>query len=202
MEPVDGTTGESAKEGRMKAIYVMGPPTEVYTDDGGEFKSVFTEYLKAQGVKQIVTRRHAMFAERFTRYLRIRLRARQLKQNKPWEALVHKIVQQYNSTAHSTTRMTPNEAQEDKNALDVKLSLVMQAKRDRRYPPLGKGDRVKIYQKKTRGEEQKEIVPVWQEKVYTVKDIEWDNGHDYYELDPKPVGLKAKYLRHELLKVS
>ena len=98
--------------------------------------------------------------------------------------------------------MAPNEAEDDKNALDVKLQLVMQAKRDRKYPPLSKGDSVKIYQKKSRGEEKKEIVPVWQEKVYKVKEIEWDDGKEYFELDPRPQGLKAKYLRHELLKVS
>jgi hypothetical protein len=202
VEPVDGTTAEDAKDGMLKAFYVMGPPKEVFTDDGGEFKGVFDEYLKAQGVKHITTRRHAMFAERFTRYLRFRLRQRQLKFNKQWESLVHKIVQQYNSNPHTTTHMSPNEAQDDRNALDVKLQLVMQAKRDRKYPPLHEGDQVKIYQKKSRGEEKKEIVPVWQGKIYTVKQIEWDDGKEYFELDPRPQGLKAKYLRHELMKVS
>ena len=45
-------------------------------------------------------------------------------------------------------------------------------------------------------------MPVWQEKVYKVKEIEWDDGKEYFELDPRPQGLKLKYLRHELLKVS
>ena len=76
------------------------------------------------------------------------------------------IVKNYNKgtdekPTHETTKLSPNEGHEDKNALDVKLNLVMQAKRNRSYPPLSKGDEVKIHQKKTRGEETKEIVPLW-----------------------------------------
>jgi len=63
----------------------------------------------------------------------------ELKLNKPWEELVYKIVHQYNSTAHAATRMSPNEAEEDKHALDVKLNLLMQAKRACRYPRLRRG---------------------------------------------------------------
>ena len=84
----------------------------------------------------------------------------------------------------------------------MKLNLAMQAKRDRKYPPISDGDKVKIFQKKTRGEEQKEIVPNWSANVYTVKEIEHRAGGELYVLDPRPTGLKAKYMRHELLKVS
>jgi len=45
-------------------------------------------------------------------------------------------------------------------------------------------------------------VPVWQGKTYTIKNIEWDDRHEYFVLDPRPVGLKERYLGHELLKVS
>ena len=45
-------------------------------------------------------------------------------------------------------------------------------------------------------------MPVWQGKVYTVKEVEWEDGKEYFTLDPHPQGLKAKYLRHELLKVN
>ena len=71
-----------------------------------------------------------------------------------------------------------------------------------KYPPISEGDQVKIFQKKTRGEEQKEIVPNWSPNVYTVKEIEHRAGGQLYVLDPRPAGLKAKYMRHELLKVS
>ena len=84
----------------------------------------------------------------------------------------------------------------------MKLQLVMQAKRDRSYPPRGEGDEVKIYQKKARGEEKKEIVPVWSQPTFKVKAVTWEDGKEYFELEPRPVGLKAKYLRHELLKVG
>ena len=86
--------------------------------------------------------------------------------------------------------------------MDVKLNLVMQAKHDRKYPPLEEGDKVKIFQKKTRGEEKKEVVPHWSPNTYTVIEIQHTKTGQLYKLDPPPVGLKDKYMRHELLKVS
>lgn len=117
------------------------------------------------------------------------------------------IVKNYNKgtdekPTHATTKVSPEEGHKDENALEVKLNPVMQAKRDRSYPPLSKGDKVKIYQKKTRGEEKKEIAPVWSQPTFKVKEITWDDGKEYFELEPRPVGLKAVYLRHELLKVG
>ena len=205
--PVEGTTSEDSVKGMKKAMEDLGPPIEVYTDDGGEFKGAFATYLEGQNIKHIVTRRHAMFAERFTRYLRWHLRDRQKRFGGDWGVWASDIVKNYNKgteekPTHTTTKLSPDEGHKDENALDVKLNLVMQAKRDRNYPPLEEGDRVKIYQKKTRGEEKKEIVPVWSPDTFRVKEVTREGNHEYYELDPKPVGLKAKYLRHELLKVG
>ena len=46
------------------------------------------------------------------------------------------------------------------------------------------------------------MVPVWSPATFAVKEIKFINAHELYVLDPKPVGLKAEYLRHELLKVG
>ena len=207
VKPVEGTTAKDATEGMKEAVTVMGPPKEVYTDDGGEFKAEFEKYLKGQDIQHIITRRHAMFAERFTRYLRWHLRDMQKQHNEDWVSLLPYVLKAYNKgttsrPVHSTTKVTPDEAHDDKNALEVKLGIVMAAKRDRKYPPMSVGDKVKIYQKKSRGEEKNEIVPVWSTTVFTIKDITMDNDHEYYELNPQPVGLKKMWLRHELLKVG
>ena len=45
-------------------------------------------------------------------------------------------------------------------------------------------------------------MPVWSQPTFRVKAVTWEDGKEYFELEPRPVGLKAKYLRHELLKVG
>ena len=45
--------------------------------------------------------------------------------------------------------MTPNEAKESKNHVKVFLNINEKAKYNRKYPPLKKGDYVRIYIKKT-----------------------------------------------------
>ena len=204
---IDGTTPEEALKGMVKAIEQLGPPKEVFTDDGGEFKGQFAAYLKEQGIQHIVTRNHAMFAERFTRYLRWHLHDRQAAHGGDWGVWAQDVVKRYNEgtdekPTHATTKLSPNEGHQDKNALDVKLNLVMAAKRNRTYPELREGDQVKIHQKKTRGQENKEVVPVWSPGTFTVKEIKQEGNHTYYVLDPRPKGLKAEYLRHAFLLVS
>ena len=56
------TTDAQAVKGMHAAIMEMGPPKEVCTDDGGEFKGAFARYLDERDIVHLVTRRHAMFA--------------------------------------------------------------------------------------------------------------------------------------------
>ena len=152
--PVDGTTPKDAVEGMKRAMQDLGPPKEVFTDDGGEFKGEFKTYLEAQNIKHTVTRRHAMFAERFTRYLRWHLRDRQSRFGGDWGVWATEIVKNYNKgteekPSHATTKLSPDEGHKDENVLEAKLYLAMEAKRNRSSPPLSEGDKVKIYQKKT-----------------------------------------------------
>jgi hypothetical protein len=46
------------------------------------------------------------------------------------------------------------------------------------------------------------VVPVWQDTKYKIKEITHEDGKEFYELDPRPKGLKAIYMRRELLNVS
>jgi hypothetical protein len=92
--PVYGTTSEDAVKGMKKAVQDLGMPKTVYTDDGGEFKDQFAKYLKEQNIEHIVTRKHAMLAERFTRFLRWHLRDRQERFGGDWGVYAKQIVDQ------------------------------------------------------------------------------------------------------------
>jgi len=127
-----------------------------------------------------------------------------MKREKDWVELLPVVVNDYNKgykshPVHSTTGLSPNEAEKDENALDVKLGIVMKSHRDRIYPPLSEGDKVKVYRKK--GKLDKETTPVWLPDTYTIGSVVWDDGREHYSLVPRPVGLKQWYMRTELKKV-
>ena len=82
------------------------------------------------------------------------------------------VLKKYNSTKHSSAKLTPNEARNDKSHVDVKVNLTRREKNTRKY------------------EEIKEN--------YKVRKIEYDTtGNRTFQLE----GLTKPFLRHEILKV-
>ena len=98
----------------------------------------------------------------------------------------------YNSTKHSTTNMTPNEAKrEDK--LKVWLNIKNEAEFNRKYPPLSVGSFVRTYEPP---KHKKGYKYVWSSKVYKIICMN-DNG---YPIDDYPK--KKMCQRNELLKIQ
>ena len=52
---------------------------------------------------------------------------------------------------HSTIKMTPDEATNSSNSIDVHSNIELQASLTRKYPELDIGSSVKLYTKKTSG---------------------------------------------------
>ena len=48
----------------------------------------------------------------------------------------------------AVTKLTPSQAKEPKNTLDVKINLELHRRHTRKYPIIEIGDKVKIYKKK------------------------------------------------------
>ena len=70
--------------------------------------------------------------------------------------------------------MTPVQAMKKENELKVKVNLELNAKRNRKYPEVSVGDKVRIYTKK--GSFDKERVPVWSKSIHEVKEITNNNN--------------------------
>ena len=65
---------------------------------------------------------------------------------------VFQIMLTYKHTmAHSTIKMTPDEATKSSNSIDVHSNIELQASFTRKYPELDIGSSVKLYTKKTSG---------------------------------------------------
>jgi hypothetical protein len=73
------------------------------------------------------------------------------KEQNQWHELIYPILLTYNNkNEHSTIKMTPATAHKKENKIEVKTHIEIKAKRNRKYPDLQIGDKVKIYVKKNK----------------------------------------------------
>ena len=62
-----------------------------------------------------------------------------------WTSMLPAVLKKYNSTKHSSTKLTPNEAHDDKNHVDVKVNLTRREKNTRKYEEIKENDTIKIF---------------------------------------------------------
>ena len=152
----------------MEGLQKMGDkPKMFYSDEEGSlYSKTVIEYLEGEKIEIHRTRGHPAFAERFRRTYKDMLFKRveadmsgaksrdergekKGKQNIQWIDYNLEILLTYNNKmVSSTTKFTPLEAKKKKNEFEVKLNISLQAKRNRTYPEVDVGDRVKIMRKK------------------------------------------------------
>ena len=118
-----------------------------------------------------------------------------------WTSMLPAVLKKYNSTKHSSTKLTPNEAHDDKNHVDVKVNLTRREKNTRKYEEIKENDTVKSFTK-GRGNytDRKEYNSKWSksQENYNVRKREYDTtGNRIFQLE----GLTKPFLRHEILKV-
>ena len=194
----------SVIKGTKDAIQKMGKkPDIIYTDDekaiaSGEFQS----YVEEEGIKLYRTRGHPAFAERFIRtfkdmlFKRIENDEKNGKRNIQWTDYILEVMLTYNDKmVHSATNMTPSKARKDENELKARVNVAMKARKNRIYPSLEVGDKVKIKRKKAITE--KERSSHFLKGEYTVEEITKSLGQTYFKLE----GYNRPLMRNELLKV-
>ena len=116
--------------------------------------------------------------------------------NPQWVDFVYPIMlTSNNKVVHSSIKVTPYEATKPSNAKSVKHNIELQASFTRKIPELEIGSHVKIYNKKTLG--QQERVSRFMPTIFTINTITEQHGQKYYNVE----GKDRLYLRVELLKV-
>ena len=147
----------SVIKGTKEAIQKMGKKPEIiYTDDEKAIASgEFQRYVEEEGIKLYRTRGHPAFAERLIRtfkdklFKRIEHDEKNGKRNIQWTDYILEIMLTYNNKdVHSATGLIPNEARKEKNELKARVNVAMKARKDRIYPSIKVGDKVKIKRKK------------------------------------------------------
>jgi hypothetical protein len=99
-----------------------------------------------------------------------------------------------NKYEHTATNMTPSEATKEDNAIEAKINMLMKAKRNRKYPDLAIGDRVKIMLKYDKFH--KEHNPLYSDLKYEIEKIQEKHGLKLYTVNNR------ERLRNELLLVN
>ena len=103
-------------------------PEMLFTDDEGSFHSKqAVSYYRENKITHLITKTHAQYAERAIRIIKAMLYKRlEARPGEPWcgpEVLSNALVAYNYRTKHDATKMTPNEARQPKNILEVKMRL-------------------------------------------------------------------------------
>ena len=187
--PVKRKMTKSIIDGTKEALRKMGEKPEIrYSDDEKAISSAeFKEYVEGEGIELYRTRGHPAFAERFIRtfkdmlFKRIEADEKQGKRNMQWTDYILEVMLTYNNEmVHSAIGMTPNEARKEKNELKAKMNVSSQARKDKLYPEIKVGDKVKIVRKKAKTD--KERTSNFLRGEYTVEEITQSLGQTYFKM--------------------
>ena len=128
-------------------------------------------------------------------YKRIDHDIKQGKTNVQWVDYLYATLLAYNNKKeHKTIEMTPAEARQDDNKIDVKINMELKAKNQRTYQPLQVKDKVKIMIKYSKF--RKERDPIFSDNKYEIERIEEKGNLKFYTVNGK------ERQRNELLLVK
>ena len=197
--PMKEKSGPITLSAMKESFNKMGFPMSVYSDNDRAFQAGVKDFFEKEGITHVVTLTHANVVERFIRTMKNMIHDRVRFNRGSWTVMLSKALDKYNDTVHSSTKMKPKDAHDDKNHMDVRVNLTKREKNTRKYPEVKVNDMVKVFEKKKDNyTERKEYNSKWSNQSYKIIKIEYDDvGNRTFKLE----GLKKPYLRHEILKV-
>ncbi len=195
--PIKSKKPDEIVRGMKALLDKIGVPETVYADQEGSFNNVeFIRLMNTNKIKLIQVVGRGQTIERFNRTIKEKMYEilNALKLSKyEWVKYLEKVLNKYNNSVSAPIKMSPNDARKPGSEADITFELWNNAKRERFYPELKKGDKVRVIIKKTpltKGWE-----PKYSRQVYTVKS---DTNNEYIVDD----GKRKIYRRFELLKVN
>jgi len=127
-----------------KILSSMGIPKTIYSDQGSEFKNAsFQKLLDKHNIQIIFALGHASFVESFNKTMKNRMmKYMKLKNTENWSKIVSPVLDAYNNSPHSTTKIAPNKVNKE-NEIQVLMNITKRAKKGT-YPKLEVGDNVRV----------------------------------------------------------
>ena len=143
--PMKENNSESVLEALKEAFKKMGFPMSIYSDNDGAFQSVVQKFFDDEGIEHIITQTHANVAERFIRSMKNMIHDRVRFNKEGWTSMLTPAPNKYNTTVHSSIKMTPKQAHKDENNSTVRVNLALRENNRRKYPQIREGDNVTLY---------------------------------------------------------
>ena len=190
--PMKEKSGPITLSAMKESFKKIGFPMSVYSDNDRAFQAGVKDFFDKEGITHVVTLTHANVVERFIRTMKNMIHDRVRFNRGSWTVMLSKALDKYNDTVHSSTKMKPKDAHDDKNHS-------RREKNTRKYPEVKVNDMVKVFEKKKDNyTERKEYNSKWSNQSYKIIKMEYDDvGNRTFKLE----GLKKPYLRHKILKV-
>ena len=192
------------------------PPRKLQSDKGSEFLAKpVQDYLKSQKITFFTSeddRIKAGVVERLNRTIKGKMwKYFHYKKSNRWLEVLPQLMQSYNDTVHSSIKMTPNEANQKENEVDVRTNLYGPESRlpveynksprvllkDNAFEV---GDRVKLSKHALIFD--KGYKPNWTLEILTVTDVVPSDPTVYRVTDLDGEEIKGMFYEHELQKVS
>jgi hypothetical protein len=198
--PIKTKQVDDVLEGIKELIRLMqAKPDFIYSDEEGAFVSnKVQEYFREEDIKHIITRSHVPLGERMIRTLKDMIYKRVEGQKDPiWTNHIKTVLNNYNNKHISrATGFTPNYARLSKYRTEIRMRMLLNAKRNRKYPTISVDDKVRVYKKKKLMD--KERVPVFSKVLHTVEKIIEEEGQKLYKIS----GYDKPFVRSEIMLIN
>ena len=144
--PMKEQSRPNALSALKESFNKIGFPMSVYSDNDRTFQAGVKDFFQKEGITHVVTLTvtHANVVERFIRTMKNMIHDRVRFNRGSWTAMLSKALEKYNDTVHSSTKLKPKDAPDDKNHLDVRVNLTRREKNNRKYPEVKVNDMVKV----------------------------------------------------------
>ena len=209
--PMEEKTAVDWKSGVNEIVKILGKPKIIMTDPDSSITSNEMEewFRNNKEVQHVMTRRHAVFAEKAIRFFKKKMNQKVSKEVKPWTEYLTSVLQRINTGKETvaagkreakerpnrTTEFTPEDAAKPENWFEVHNNMEIKARHNRKYPEINIGDTVKVY--KQRGALEKEWIGDYKPDTTTVTEITKSLGQTFY----KVIGEGKPFIRSEILLV-
>ena len=203
--PLKNKKGETMVKA-FKTIFEEGrTPGKLWTDKGTEFYNKnMNDLRKLHKIELYNTENEekSSIAERWIRTMKEKM-FKYFTDNNTYNYIdvLPDLVEDYNNTVHSSTKLTPIEASKKKNELTVWRNLYPDRyKTSRLNPKFSVGDEVRITKKKKVFE--KGYTTRWTEEIFTIKEIRETNPITYKLEDLQGEEIKGTFYEPELQKTE
>ena len=203
--PLKDKKGETMVKA-FKTIFKEGrKPKKLWTDKGREFYNKDMDDLrKLYDIELYSTENEekSSIAERWIRTMKEKM-FKYFTDNNTYNYMgaLPELVEDYNNTVHSSTKLTPTEASKEENELTVWRNLYPDRyKINNLTPKFSVGDEVRITKKKKVFE--KGYTTRWTEEIFTIKEIRETNPITYKLEDLQGDEIKGTFYEPELQKTE